>query len=133
MTTRAAKPGEAADSAGHLLLSRAEVEKRVQAIGEQNADDAILGELRAATALTVGEQTADFRASTFQIKVPNPAEIDDETRITPAVTGAVVKAFASEMDARLPSRFTGSGDAAHAQHTFPLEKDTIGEIGRAHV
>ena len=126
MTTRTAKAGEQADGAGHLLLSRAEVEKRVQEIGEQNPEDPILSELRAATALTVGEQTADFRASTFQIKIPNPSSIDDETKITPTVTNAVVKAFASEMDARLPSKFTGSGDAAHAKHTFPLEKDTVG-------
>ena len=72
----------------------------MQEIGEQNPEDPILSELRAATALTVGEQTADFRASTFQIKIPNPSSIDDETKITPTVTNAVVKAFASEMDAQ---------------------------------
>lgn len=126
MTTRMAKPGESADAAGHLLLSRAEVEHRVQSVGVQNPTDVILSELRAATALTVGDQTADFRASTFQIKIPNPTTIADESKITRTVTDAVVKAFASEMDARLPSKFTGEGDATHAKHTFPLERETIG-------
>jgi len=132
MATRPAKQGEPADAAGHLLLSRAEVERRVQEVGTQNPDDPILREFHAATALTVGEQTKDFRASKFQIKIPNPTSIDDESRITGVVTNAVVKAFAAEMDARLPSRFTGQSDAGHANHTHPLEKDTVGAcIGRA--
>jgi len=132
MTTRMAKPGEAANAAGHLLLSRSEVEERVQGIGAKNPDDVILRELGASTALTVGEQTADFKAATFQIKIPNPSAQADESKITSTVTNAVVKAFASEMDAQLPSKFNGSTDSAHAQHTFPLERDTIGaSIGRA--
>ncbi|MCE9618916.1 MAG: protein translocase subunit SecD [Planctomycetes bacterium] len=131
MTTRLAKPGEAADKSGHLLLSRAEVEHRIQEVGKKNADNAILSEFAAATALTVGEQTADFRAATFQLKIPNPSSIEDESKITSTVTNAVVKEFASEMDARLPSKFVGSDDASHAKNTFPLERDTIGaSVGR---
>ena len=131
MTTRPARSGEQADSAGRLLLSREEVERRVQEVGARNPDDVILSEFRAGTAITVGEQTPDFRASTFQIKIPNPTSIDDESRITSTVTNEVVKAFASEMDARLPSKFRGQAEAAHASHTFPLEKDTVGaSIGR---
>ncbi len=134
MTTRMAKQGEAASATGHLLLSRGDVEKRVQDIGEQNPNDPILRELTASTALTVGDQTEDFRASTFQIKIPNPTTIDDESKITPVVTNAVVKAFLNEMDARLPSKFKGDGDASHAKHTFQLERDTIGaSIGRTGV
>ncbi len=131
LTTRMARNGEPADAQGHLLLSRADVEHRVQEVGKLNPEDPILREFEAATALTVGEQTKDFQASTFQLKIPNPTTIDDESRITGAVTTAVVKAFADEMDARLPSKFRAQGEG-HGNHTFPLEKDTVGAaIGRA--
>ena len=132
MTTRAAKAGEDAGPDGRLLLSRADVERRVQALGEANASDPILAELRAATVLTVGAQTPDFRASSFQIKSANPAGGEvDESRITGAVTSAVVREFAPELEAQLPSTFTGGGDASHAKYTFALERDRVGDnIGR---
>ncbi|MGA1266464.1 MAG: protein translocase subunit SecD [Phycisphaerales bacterium] len=134
MTTRAAQTGEPSDEAGRLLLDRAEVERRVQAIGQRASADPILAELQAATVLTVGQPTADFRASSFQIKSANPAGAVDEDRITSAVTGAVVAEFAQEMDARLPSSFKGKDDPAHAPYTFALDRSTVGAcIGRGDV
>ncbi|MFM7807133.1 MAG: hypothetical protein ACKPEA_04280, partial [Planctomycetota bacterium] len=132
MTTRPAKGGETAGPDGRVLLSREEVEKRVQSVGEANASDPILAELRSASVLTVGAQTQDFRASSFQIKVANPAGGDvDESRITSTATNAVVREFANELEAQLPSVFAGSKDASHANYTFALERDRLGDnIGR---
>ena len=92
----------------------------------------MLAELRSASVLTVGAQTPDFRASSFQIKSGNPSGSDiDESRITGAVTGAVVREFAGELEAQLPSTFAGSSDAAHGKYTFALERDRLGDnIGR---
>ncbi len=133
MSTRLAKPGEPANSEGQLLLSRSDVERRIHAVGTANPTDPILSELRSATVLTVGKQTEGFEASSFQIKSSNPSGGEvDESRITNTVTNAVVKEFASELDARLPSTFTGSGDPLHAPYTFAIEKDRLGDnVGRS--
>ena len=132
MTTRPAKPGEQADGKGRLLLDRPSVERRVQALGQANASDPVLAELRSATVLTVGEATPEFGASSFQIKTANPVGATEDSRVTDTVTQAIVREFAGEMDARLPSSFAGKGDAAHAPYTFALEKDTVGgSMGRS--
>ena len=127
MTTRQAKSGEDADATGRLLLSRVDVENKIRAFGVSKASDPILSQLESANVLSVGEQTKDFRASSFQIKVGNPTSIDDESKITSSVTNAVVGVLASDLDARLPSTFTGVGDTSHASHTYPLEKDKLGD------
>jgi len=110
-----------------LLLSRVDVENKIRAFGVSKASDPILSQLESANVLSVGEQTKDFRASSFQIKVGNPTSIDDESKITSSVTNAVVGVLASDLDARLPSTFTGVGDTSHASHTYPLEKDKLGD------
>jgi SecD/SecF fusion protein len=132
MTTRPAKGGEPAGPDGRVLLSREDVERRVKAIGAANASDPVLAELRSASVLTVGSQAADFRASSFQIKVANPAGGDvDESRITSTATNAVVREFSNELEAQLPSVFAGSKDASHANYTYALERDRLGDnIGR---
>ena len=127
MTTRQAKNGEDADATGRLLLSRVDVENKIRAFGVSKASDPILSQLESANVLSVGEQTKDFRASSFQIKVGNPTSVDDESKITSTVTNAVVGVLASDLDARLPSTFTGAGDVSHASHTYPLEKEKLGD------
>jgi SecD/SecF fusion protein len=131
LTTRPAKPGEAADAKGRLLMDRSAVERRVKAIGQANASDPILAELASATVLSVGEATSDFQAASFQIKSANPVGVGEDARVTDAVTQSVVREFAGELDARLPSSFAGQGDSIHAPYTFALEKDTVGgSMGR---
>jgi SecD/SecF fusion protein len=135
MTTRPAKAGEDAGPDGRLLLSREAVEKRVQAVGAASANDPVLAELRGATVLTVGAQTPDFRASSFQIKVANPSGGEvDESSITGTTTNAVVREFANELEAQLPSNFAGARDPSHASRTFALARDRLGDnIGRPEV
>lgn len=132
MTTRLAKPGELADAAnGRLLVSRAEIERDVQALGEASRDQPILAQLRAATVLTVGAVTADFKATTFQIKVSNPRGVADDLDIRDQVTAAVVDLLHDKLDAVPALAFSGMDDPGHASHTFALEKDRLGDnIGR---
>ncbi len=131
MSTRQAKSGEQADASGRLLLSRVDVENKIRAQGVALASDPILAQLQDANVLTVGDQTKDFRASSFQIKVGNPPSVDDESKITSTITNAVIGVLASDLDARLPSTFNGAGDSAYASRTFTLEKTKLGDnIGR---
>ncbi len=132
MTTRVAKPGELADAAnGRLLVSRAEIERDIRAIGEAKRDDQILSQLRAAAVLTVGGVTSDFQATTFQIKVANPRGVADDLDISRTVTTAVVDLLHDKLDAVPALSFRGMNDVAHAAYTFALEKDRLGDnIGR---
>lgn len=115
-----------------LLLGRAEVEREIREIGEQaGPDDPVLYELRNASVLTVGEMTADFRASRFQIKVASPPGIQEAETITDRVVDAIVKKFGDRLEVTPALNFRGAGDSDHTPYTYPVEYDTLGQnIGR---
>lgn len=120
-------------SDGRILLGRAEVEQRLQAKGRQAPEQSVLGQFRGATVLTLGEQTPDFRASSFQVKVGNPPGQVDESTITGEAVAVVAAEFAAELDAQLSRHFRGSG-GSHTDFTRPIDKRTIGEvIGRPEI
>ncbi len=133
MSTRQARQGEPAGADGRLILARPVVEDRIHALGNAaSADHPELAELRSANVLTVGETTADFGASTFQVKVANPAQLDSSDTLTDSVVSAVAAEFGAELDIIMPVSFTGGGNADGSAHTRPLMTPTLGaSIGRA--
>ena len=137
LSTRAANPGEPADEKGRLELHRADVEARVRAIGEANSSDVVLSELRTANVLTLGASGAESDASSFQIRVGNPAVLPegfDESKITEGIMGSVVNEFGKDLDVKLPLAFTGAGDTNHRLYTKRPDRSTIGEsLGRPNV
>jgi SecD/SecF fusion protein len=128
MSTRMANPGEPADASGRLLIARPAIEETLRSVGMANAQDPILSEFRNASVLTVGEQTAKFEASTFQIKIPNPTGMTDEMQVAQKAVGAVVQAFEKDMDIRRPVAFDGSGERSSAGRTFRIDRPNLGEI-----
>lgn len=131
MTTRLAAPGEDADAdTGRILLARSEVERRLRSLGAES-DDPVLAELRAASVLTVGDSTPDFRSTSFQVKVANPTGIGEEEDVADRIKEAVVGAFATELDVIPELSFRGAEGGDAAAHTFALEKPRLGDnIGR---
>jgi SecD/SecF fusion protein len=128
MSLRAAAPGEPAHESGRLLLPRAEVEQVVRAVGESNAGDPVLSQLRSASVLTVGDTTPRFEASTFQIKVSNPAGASDDQDIASDIQQSVIAAFRDRLDVAPELRFAGSDDdEGGTRHTFPIERDRLGD------
>ncbi|MDZ4831937.1 MAG: protein translocase subunit SecD [Phycisphaerae bacterium] len=131
LSTRDAQSGD--PSKGKLILKRSDVEDRVRAVGTKaGAGEPIVYELRNANVLTVGESNAEGESSRFQIRVGNPPSgVDDEAQITRRVVEAVVLEFKDQLTVQLPLTFLGSStDTAnlnHAPHTFPLDKDVLGE------
>jgi len=118
---------------GRMLLGRAEVEQRLQAKGREAPEQSVIGQFRSATVLTLGDQTPDFRASSFQVKVGNPPGQVDESTITSEAVTAVAATFAEDLDAQLSRTFKGSG-GSHTDFTRPIDKRTIGEvIGRPEI
>ena len=129
MSTRKASAGEPAGSDGKLLLARPEVERRIRAIGEKAPADALaVRELRNATVLTVGESTADFQATSFQIKLANPPSFTEADTLTEPVVTAVANEFAPELDLVMPLTFRGLGDANDAAYVKPVLSDTLGDL-----
>jgi SecD/SecF fusion protein len=131
MTTRPAAPGEP-ELGGRLLLSRAAVEERLRAIGTASAGDPVLAELRNAAVLTIGESTPSGDSTAFQIKVPNPAGIDDEAQVASKLTTAVVGAFEQDMDIRRPVTFAGIGEPLPGGRAVRIDRANLGDVlGRA--
>ena len=133
LSTRPAAAGEPQAVDGHLGLTRQAVEDRVREIGKNAGDDKIVAQLANANVLTVGQETKDGLASSFQIRVGNPPSMDsaDESRISRDVQEAVVVGFAKDLDVRLPLEFTNSESGDHTPVTRPLEKALVGSsIGR---
>lgn len=134
LSTRPAAPGEPQAGDGRLGLSRESVEARVREIGKQAGDDIVVAQLANANVLTVGEETPEGLASSFQIRVGNPPNMPvdfDESRISRDVQAGVVVAFAKDLDVRLPLSFTNSESKDHTLSTRPLEKALVGaSIGR---
>ena len=134
LSTRKAADGEATAPDGRVGFTRAAVEERVRAIGAASPNDIVVSQLASANVLTVGETSKDGLGSQFQIRVgnpPNPPEGFDEATITRDVVGAVVRAFANDLDVRLPLAFTGSESTDHTAYTRPVEKALVGSsIGR---
>jgi SecD/SecF fusion protein len=139
LDTRKATAGEKADEEGNLILNRVAVEERVREIGmKAGAADPILHELRSANILTVGNAGEAGESNSFQIRVGNPTVEVNEAEITPRIVDAVARAFVGEINARLALSFDGSADTPeardHTKHTFPLERDLLGDsIGRPEV
>ncbi len=128
MSTRMAKEGESAAGDKRLLLSRPAVEERLHAIGNANAADPILSEFRNATALTVGESTAKAESTAFQIKIPNPVGLPDESQISAKMVAAVVDAFKDDMDIRRPVTFAGVGEASAGDRTYRIDRPNLGDV-----
>jgi SecD/SecF fusion protein len=128
MSTRMANPGEPAGSDGRLLVARPQIEETLRRMGAANAADPVVSEFRNASVLTVGEQTAKFEASTFQIKIPNPAGATDDMQIAQKAVAAVVKAFEADMDIRRPVTFKGLGERGSAGHAFRITRPNLGEV-----
>jgi SecD/SecF fusion protein len=128
LVTRRAAGGEAAGPDGRLALARSEVEQRIRAIGEAAGASAAVAELRNASVLTVGDSTADGRASSFQIKVANPADFSGDDTATEPVVDAVANAFAKDIEVTLPLTFKGAGTDAAALQTRPVNADTLGAV-----
>lgn len=127
MSTRTARAGEDAFG-GHLAMARSAVEERLHALGAANSADPVLAELRNATVLTVGETNAALESSAFQIKVPNPSGVSEDTPIANILVSAVVEAFKDDMDIRRPVKFAGLGVAASAGHSFRIDRPGLGEV-----
>ncbi len=135
LSTRPAASGEEATPEGTLVLLRQDVEDRVRKIGEKaGTADPILYELRTANVVTLGEAGAESRSGRFQIRVGNPPTLVDqamEAQISRKIVEAIVTEFAQQLAVQLPLKFKGAGDADHAAHTHPLDKDLLGDcIGR---
>lgn len=128
MATRKAQPGEPKGKDDRLLLPRPEVEARLHKIGTDNPNNPQLAEFRNATVLTVGEQTDKFEATTFQIKIPNPAQQAAELQVAQETVKAVVDAFEKEMDIRRPVAFKGSGDRSSIGHAFKIDRPSLREV-----
>ncbi|RLS66679.1 MAG: protein translocase subunit SecD [Planctomycetota bacterium] len=134
LSTRPARSGEPSTSAGRIGFTRLAMEERVRQIGARAGDDIVVAQLKNANVLTVGEASADGLGSTFQIRVGNPTNLPsdfDETRISRDVQAAVVAELATDLDVRMPLKFTGSESTDHTAVTRPLEKALVGaSIGR---
>ncbi|MBM4114134.1 MAG: SecD/SecF family protein translocase subunit, partial [Phycisphaerae bacterium] len=118
-------------SDGRVLLTRESVERRLQERGRAEPADSVVGQFRSATVLTLGDQTPDLRASSFQVKVGNPPGKVDESTITGEAVTAVAATLANELDAQLSRTFQGAG-GSHTDFTRPIDKRTVGEVlGRA--
>ncbi|MBL9140410.1 MAG: SecD/SecF family protein translocase subunit, partial [Phycisphaerae bacterium] len=128
MTTRMANPGEPAGPDGRLLMERPKVEETLRAVGNSNLSNPTLAEFRNATVLTVGEQTARFESSTFQIKIPNPTGVADESQVAQTTVAAVVDAFKDDMDIRRPVKFKGIGDRTSTGHVHRVDRPNLGDI-----
>ncbi|MFO0963282.1 MAG: protein translocase subunit SecD [Phycisphaerales bacterium] len=128
MATRMGASGERTADNGRLLLARPAVEERLRQIGNANASDPILSEFRNATALTVGESTANAESTSFQIKIPNPVGIADESQVAPKMVAAVVDAFKDDMDIRRPVTFAGLGDKATGGRTYRIDHANLDEV-----
>lgn len=137
LSTRAARSGEASGPDGKLGFTRLAMEERIRAIGAKAGDDIVVQQLKNANVLTIGEETKDGLASSFQVRVGNPTNLPadfDETRISRDVVEAVVKELAVDLDVRMPLEFTNSNSTDHTQVTRPLEKALVGaSIGRPSV
>jgi SecD/SecF fusion protein len=126
---------------GRLLLAHTgddSVESRVQAIGNaasgDSVKDTILAELAGATVLTVGETTVNTSGQVvsdgFQIKVANPAIIEDETVVTATVVEAITEAFGADLDVPPALTFDGAGTTDFQRYTHQISRDaeTLGDI-----
>ncbi|MHC4108985.1 MAG: protein translocase subunit SecD, partial [Planctomycetota bacterium] len=113
-----------ADDLPDQLPRVAEADARVESIA------AILGEMRNASVLTVGDTRLEgdaISATQFQIKVASPKGLDDQETITDAVVAAVVNEFGDQLDVTQPLDFEGAGSTNHAQYTYFIEKPLLGD------
>jgi len=118
---------------GRILLSRQEVERRLHERGRAALPESVSGQFRTAGVLTLGDQTSDFKASSFQVKVGNPPEAVAESAITNEAIQTLAGAFANELDAQLSRTFKGA-EGDHTAFTRPIDKRVVGEvIGRPEI
>lgn len=128
MQTRLAASGEETDSQGRLRLDRPSVEARIHGIGEKAGDDhPALQQLRNATVLTVGEATADYHASKFQIKVTSPPGLKEQDTVTEEVVGAIVAEFGKQLDVIPALSFQGAHQDDHRPYTFLIESGKLSQ------
>jgi SecD/SecF fusion protein len=97
---------------------------------EQYSVRSTLGEMANASVLTVG--TTEVRAGvvhapSFQVKVASPKGLDEERTTTDVVVAAIVSEFGDQLDVTRPLSFRGAGDQEHADHTFPITRDKLGD------
>ncbi|MBX3355126.1 MAG: protein translocase subunit SecF [Phycisphaeraceae bacterium] len=120
-------PTGPSSSDGRILISRQEVERRLQEIGRSGPSESVAGQFRTAGVLTLGEMTSDFQASSFQVKIGNPPGAVDESALTDDAVRALTGAFAAELDAQLSRSFRGS-EGGHTAHTRPIQQRSLGEV-----
>ncbi|MDP7006338.1 MAG: protein translocase subunit SecD [Phycisphaerales bacterium] len=126
---------------GRLLLAHTgdnSVESRVHAIGEKATGDTqkdrILAELATATVLTIGEGQIDKNGRVvsdgFQVKVANPAGIDDDAVMTETVVKAITEAFGNDLDVPPALVFSGVGTKSFEKYThqIPQSSTTVGDV-----
>jgi preprotein translocase SecF subunit len=97
---------------------------------EQYSVRSTLGELANASVLTVGAtevQAGVVHAPSFQVKVASPKGLDEEKTTTDVVVAAIVSEFGDQLDVTRPLSFRGAGDLEHADHTFPITRDKLGD------
>ncbi|MBC8522419.1 protein translocase subunit SecD, partial [PVC group bacterium] len=108
-------------------------------LNNQIAIQQILAELAGATVLTVGEAAIDNTGRVvsdgFQIKIANPATIEDETVVTATVVvEAITEAFGSDLDVPPSLSFAGADTKDFQKYTRQIARDatTISDvIGRS--
>ncbi|MDA1007771.1 MAG: protein translocase subunit SecD [Planctomycetota bacterium] len=127
LTTRDAVAGEAAGSNGRLLIAREEVERRVRELGSSVSDVRGVRELASASILTVGETDSEFRSSSFQIKVGNPADLEDGETVATQVSDAVAAQFDDVIDITMPSEFNGRDVQDGGAFTRPITSALLGD------
>jgi len=119
------------------MLKQVQVKERVREIGRKAESmppaeqREVLGEVRDADVLTVGETRLDhgaITASGFQVKVSSPPNVSETGTYKDIVVKAIVTEFGSDLDVTRPLQFAGVGSTDHIQHTFPITSDTLGKV-----
>ncbi|MHC4305700.1 MAG: protein translocase subunit SecD, partial [Planctomycetota bacterium] len=97
---------------------------------EQYSVRSTLAEVANASVLTVGAtevRAGVVHAPSFQVKVASPKGLDEEKTTTDVVVAAVVSEFGDQLDVTRPLSFAGAGSVEHADHTFPITRDKLGD------
>jgi SecD/SecF fusion protein len=129
MTMRTAPQGADVDDAAtgpRVMLERADVERRLRAIGAAAPDGSPLRSFQFASVLTAGENQDGTRADMFQIKVAVDAE---NAAVNDEIVNAIVDEFEQELAATPPYAFADAGAALPPPRaTFPITKPALGAV-----
>ena len=125
---------------GNLMLRHSgedSVLARVRTIGASagegdSLEERTLREFRNAKVLTVGlagiDASGNTVADSFQVKIANPTNMDDDQGIQPIVESALMAEFGDQLAISEPRQFAGAESNAFARYTLPIEGKTLGEV-----